>query len=428
MSSPVLGIFADDLTGALDAAAPFAARGFKVRVSTTSDVPAISDDVDVVSVNMGTRHASSGDAESITRRVVSQLRDLGIQTLFNKVDSTLRGNPGVEVLHAAQLLGLDHAIICSAYPQNGRIISNGILYVDGTPITETDVGTDQLSPVPSDIVVEIVEESLSRHGLSDRAHVQTGTGSHSALDDKPVLLTLDASSGKDLHEISNRILSVDGVSLVAGSAGLSIACAEAMSFQSDRRVRRSNNYRNILLVTCSQRTMINDQLNHLNDFADYVDVEVSCEDALNGLSEHDQARLNSAVATSDLTIVRLASVREKLSQDNVADIAQSLVTNMGGIVRNLVEHHKPSVLAVIGGDTFAGISESCEISTIRLEDELQPGTAFGVIESGLLSGTRIVTRAGGFGNEQSITELVRKLNPSLASNRGTDPVQKELND
>jgi len=424
MTAPVFGIFADDLTGALDAAAPFAARGFTVRVSTTSEVPSISDDVDVVSVNMGTRHASPTDVESITRRVVSQLRDLGVKTLFNKIDSTLRGNPGVEAFHAAQLLDLDHAIICSAYPQNGRTISGGILYVDGKPVTETDVGNDQLSPVPSDKVVEIVGESLSRNGLSGSAYVQSGTGSHPVENDIPVLLGLDAKSGGELHEISNRVLSVDGVSLVAGSAGLSIAFAEAMSSQSERRVRRRNNFRNILLVTCSRRSVISDQLNDLNRLADFVDVEVSYEDALNGLSEYDQARLSSAFATSDLTIIRLASIGEKLSQKNVAEVAHSLVNNMGDIVRDLVDQRKPNVLVVIGGDTFTGVSKACEISTIRLEDELQPGTTFGVVESGLLSDTRVVTRAGGFGNKESITDLVRRLNSSFVQTSSETRVEE----
>lgn len=413
MTTPEIGIFADDLTGALDAAAPFAARGCKVRVSTTSEVPSITGDVDVIAVNMGTRHADRYSVESTTRRVVAQLSDLGITFLFNKIDSTLRGNPGVEVFHAAKLLDLDHAIICSAYPQNGRTISGGIIYVEGLPVTVTDVGNDQLSTVPANHVADIVEHALYRNGLADKAYVQTSTGLHPAQDDKPTLLTLDASSSNDLHEISNRVLSVAGIKLVAGSAGLSIAFAEVLSSKFERREQRNNNFKNILLVTCSQRSIINDQLSHLKNFAGYVDLEMSFDDALRGIPEQDQARLNSAFSENGVTVVRLANGCEELRQENVSSAAEALVTNMGGVVRNMVEHRKPNVLVVIGGDTLAGITDACEISTIRLEDELQPGTTFGVVESGLLTGIRIVTRAGGFGNKESITDLVRKLNPSL---------------
>ncbi|MEK9676252.1 MAG: nucleotide-binding domain containing protein, partial [Chloroflexota bacterium] len=141
----------------------------------------------------------------------------------------------------------------------------------------------------------------------------------------------------------------------------------------------------------------------------------------------DQARLSSAFATSDLTIIRLASIGEKLSQKNVAEVAHSLVNNMGDIVRDLVDQRKPNVLVVIGGDTFTGVSKACEISTIRLEDELQPGTTFGVVESGLLSDTRVVTRAGGFGNKESITDLVRRLNSSFVQTSGETRVE-ELDD
>ncbi|MEE8046868.1 MAG: four-carbon acid sugar kinase family protein, partial [Dehalococcoidia bacterium] len=53
---PIIGIFADDLTGALDAAAPFAARGYRTVVSSTWELPQGAAGAEVVSINLGTRH------------------------------------------------------------------------------------------------------------------------------------------------------------------------------------------------------------------------------------------------------------------------------------------------------------------------------------------------------------------------------------
>lgn len=68
----MLAIVADDLTGALDAAAPFAARGFHVEVALA--IEAIGDALgagpDVLSINLGSRELS---AESARQRAAAAL-------------------------------------------------------------------------------------------------------------------------------------------------------------------------------------------------------------------------------------------------------------------------------------------------------------------------------------------------------------------
>ena len=73
---PVIGIFADDLTGALDAAAPFAARGYRTVVSSTWESPRGADDAEVVSINLGTRHMDPAEVAIRTARAVGALADL----------------------------------------------------------------------------------------------------------------------------------------------------------------------------------------------------------------------------------------------------------------------------------------------------------------------------------------------------------------
>ena len=55
-STPIVGIFADDLTGALDAASPFAARGLRTLVSPSHEMPDGAIKADVISLNLGSRH------------------------------------------------------------------------------------------------------------------------------------------------------------------------------------------------------------------------------------------------------------------------------------------------------------------------------------------------------------------------------------
>ena len=65
-------------------------------------------------------------------------------------------------LIALKALNADHAVLCSAYPQNKRTVEHGVLLVDGVPVAETEVGQDKLSPLPSSYVEMIIGSSVEQ--------------------------------------------------------------------------------------------------------------------------------------------------------------------------------------------------------------------------------------------------------------------------
>ena len=75
---PLVGIFADDLTGALDAAAPFAARGFKTLVSPSNNLPVDAGSAEVVSINLGTRRMEPKRVACRTTKAVAALAALNV--------------------------------------------------------------------------------------------------------------------------------------------------------------------------------------------------------------------------------------------------------------------------------------------------------------------------------------------------------------
>lgn len=117
----MLLIFADDLTGALDAAAPFAGRGLATEVAIGLDgVPAaLADAPAVLSVNLGCR---DGDADEAGQRTRSLLALVPADTiLFKKVDSRLKGHIAVEM----DAMSYRHALVAPAIPDFGRIVVGG---------------------------------------------------------------------------------------------------------------------------------------------------------------------------------------------------------------------------------------------------------------------------------------------------------------
>ncbi len=93
----MLVIIADDLTGALDTAAPFAARGLRTEVVLDLDAVRVALDglPDVLSINLASREMSAEAARSAMRRIVERL-PLGMR-LFKKVDSRLKGHVAAEL-------------------------------------------------------------------------------------------------------------------------------------------------------------------------------------------------------------------------------------------------------------------------------------------------------------------------------------------
>jgi uncharacterized protein YgbK (DUF1537 family) len=124
-------IVADDLTGAADCGAAFAAHGFKTAV--VLDGADETPDAEVVAFDANTRAMSPEGAAAETARIV---REHPARIVYKKIDSTLRGNAEVEIaaaLEAYRESGHPEAVavVAPAFPAMGRTVKNGRLYVRG---------------------------------------------------------------------------------------------------------------------------------------------------------------------------------------------------------------------------------------------------------------------------------------------------------
>lgn len=146
-------VLADDMTGALEVGAAFAAAGFRTIVSTR-----VETGPEVLVVDTETRHLTPAAA---FERVVQIAREAGIPDLvYKKTDSTLRGNIRAE-LNALSASFPEWAIgYAPAYPQQGRTVVGGIVYVHGVPVAETSFARDGLNPVLSSSVRDLIGPEL----------------------------------------------------------------------------------------------------------------------------------------------------------------------------------------------------------------------------------------------------------------------------
>ena len=131
-----IAIIADDLTGALDTASPFACLGAKTICFTEPDAISIVDaaDADVVSVSTNSRNVSPAQAAATVRSAAESIRSLSPDVVLKKIDSRLKGHVAIESDSVAAIIGRNHLLIVPAAPDVGRYVINGA--VEGAGVTQ----------------------------------------------------------------------------------------------------------------------------------------------------------------------------------------------------------------------------------------------------------------------------------------------------
>ncbi len=195
-------VVADDLTGAADSAVHFGAVG-RVRI-TYPPAAAWSEDLGAGMVQVrDTETRSVPDfqaARAVGECCLAMVRSFGPSPkVFKKVDSTLRGAVGPELLAAGDALRRRVVLLAPSLPAQGRTVVRGRLLVDG----------EDRGPVMDG--AEVVD-----------ARRLSSTGWLEGLRGK--LVVADAASDEDLDLLAAAIEDRDDI-LPAGSAGLAAAIA-----------------------------------------------------------------------------------------------------------------------------------------------------------------------------------------------------------
>jgi uncharacterized protein YgbK (DUF1537 family) len=138
---------ADDLSGALDAAAAFHRAGRRVIVVLSPDAWPENSAGDVVGVTTETRNAPASEAAAKVTAVIADGRARGARLVYKKIDSTLRGPVAAELAALAAAMPEVRILFAPANPSVGRTVCDGRLLVHGVPVAETEFARDPVSPV-----------------------------------------------------------------------------------------------------------------------------------------------------------------------------------------------------------------------------------------------------------------------------------------
>jgi uncharacterized protein YgbK (DUF1537 family) len=176
-----LGCIADDYTGASDLANTLTRAG--LRTVQTIGVPADAlalPEVDAVVVSLKSRSIEAGLAVSRSRAADKWLRGRGADHVLFKICSTFdsadAGNIG-PVMDALRADCRDVIVLVTpAFPETGRTVYQGNLFVGAVPLNESPLKDHPLNPMhDSNLVRVLARQSKTKIGLVDLATITRGS-------------------------------------------------------------------------------------------------------------------------------------------------------------------------------------------------------------------------------------------------------------
>jgi uncharacterized protein YgbK (DUF1537 family) len=345
-----IAILADDLTGAIDTATPFALRGLKVAIALTADhlEPALLEDPAVLTVATGTRHMSHADAHARLLNITRLLRRFSPGIYFKKIDSRLKGNVVAETLAMLEALDRHQIVLAPAIPEQGRLLQSGQI---------TGMGIERPISLP---------------------RFPTGINVHAP----------DIADPSDLARIASLVLDNSESLLAVGARGLGQALAAKLSVEEDASLSQAFDFP-MLIAIGSRDPITARQVDHLVANRDQLLVE----NAPNG----DVPVLPTLHST--LTLVRCRETAAPEDSDAVA-------RRFGDGIAALIRRHMPRTVIASGGDTASAILLSAGVDNIQPIGEISCGLP---ISSFTLNGRHIhlITKSGGFGDEHCLSQIVR---------------------
>ncbi len=153
----MIGVIADDLTGAAELGAIGLRRGLRAEIVVTGEP---SGEAGLVCVDTDSRSCAAEEAGRRAAAAAKLLHEAGASWIYKKVDSVLRGQVTAEVESVMQQLRLKRALLLPANPSLGRKIRDGRYFVRGRPIHKTEFAHDPEYPRTSAQVLQLLSPSV----------------------------------------------------------------------------------------------------------------------------------------------------------------------------------------------------------------------------------------------------------------------------
>lgn len=417
----LFGAIADDFTGATDLAGILARSGVKVslRIGVPNSLPTDTAPFEIIALKC--RTAPVDDAIAECCEALSWLQSAGATRFFWKYcstfDSTAKGNIGAVAEALMADLKAEQTIYCPAFPENGRSIYMGNLFVGQQLLAESPMKDHPLTPMRDSNLVRLLTPQVSRAvGLADHLVVAKGAVAlreklGKLKDENIAHVIIDAVAGADLETIAEACH--DMILMTGGSAiamplphiykRLGMLATDAPTITPPTLNKQSI----ILSGSCS--AMTNQQVTtYLESGGKTYQInplelaEQGVQPILDWIAHQDLTHAPLIYATADPKTV--AGVQEKLGRDKAGKIVEDALAACA--LKAWEKGARRFIVA--GGETSGAVTKKLGITRLDIGAEITPGVpwTFSICDGEKMA---LALKSGNFGNKDFFSNALEML-------------------
>jgi 3-dehydrotetronate 4-kinase len=416
----LLGCIADDFTGATDLANNLVRSG--MRAVQTLGVPTdpLDADVDVVVVALKSRTTPAADAVRESVQALHWLQAQGARQIYFKYcstfDSTPQGNIGPVTEALMDALGAKFTIATPAFPDNGRTVFKGYLFVGDVLLSESGMRDHPLTPMRDANLVRVLQAQCTRKvGLIDYRTIAQGESAirsriQQLQSDSVAIAIVDATSNDDLLRLGPALKDLP---LVTAGSGVAIALPANFGIAPSpaaSRLPRADGLRAIVSGSCSQAT--NRQVKAFvaaGGRAFAVDpLRIAAGEDVAGAA---LAWARPLLASGPVLVYSTAqpddvqSVQGRLgSADAGALVERTLATIAVGLVDAGVRQ-----LVVAGGETSGACVQAVGVQQLQIGPQIDPGVPWCWGRDGQGRPLHLALKSGNFGADDFFAKSFAQL-------------------
>ena len=419
----LLGCIADDFTGATDLANTLVRNGMRtIQIIGVPDGLEAPPDAEAIVVALKSRTAPVAKAVAQSVTSCRWLRQAGARQIFFKYcstfDSTDQGNigPVADALRAD--LQTDFATVCPAFPEIGRTIYLGHLFVGGVLLSDSSMRNHPLTPMTdANLVGVLSRQTRAEVGLVPYGTVRQGAGQiRDALDKLRrrgvTYAVVDAIEDEDL-----RCLGAACADMALATGGSGAAMGLPNNFRragllptrpGTEDLPAAGGAAAVLSGSCSPATLAQVErmrARHPSLMLDPIALAERGEAAISDALAWAVAGLEAGpvLIYASAPPAHVKSVQAKLGRDRAGMIVEhALATLARGLVNAGVRR-----LVVAGGESSGAVVQALGVRALRIGPQIDPG-----IPATLSLGEprlALALKSGNFGAEDFFLKAIERL-------------------
>jgi uncharacterized protein YgbK (DUF1537 family) len=418
----LLGCIADDFTGATDLANMLVRGGMRTIQAIGVPTSPLPEEVDAVVIALKSRTIAPGDAIAQSLDALAWLKANGCGQIYFKYcstfDSTPAGNIGPVTEALMEKLGADFTIACPAFPENGRTICRGYLFVGDVLLSESGMRNHPLTPMTDANLVRVMQAQtkrkvgLIRYGSLDKGPDVTRAEIARLKSEGVSVAIVDALADAHLDTIA---AATSDLALVTAGSGVGLGIANwhrakghLKHAATSAALPRVAGYAAVVSGSCSDMT--NAQVAHWKASRPAFKLDPLSLSQGPAQVEEAIAWAMSKIAAGPVLVYATSSPEEVKAAQQKLGVARA-----GAVVEDALAHVAKALVAagvrklvVAGGETSGAVVSALGVRALRIGPQIDPGVPW-TVTLGSDTAIALALKSGNFGTPDFFTKALAQV-------------------